>query len=188
MRRVTFNLIERIVLIPVELVGLVKPSLLLLGFLTIVGTLLALVSSLFHTTPVSISKSLWVAFYTFLPILPAAFLGVILFPILLPVLPGKAFACKGAALSVLGIGVYLVGMQSLYGASSLSSILSLVPYVFLLSSIVSFLALNFTGSTPFTSLSGVLKEMRIAIPFQAGGFLVGTFWLWVDLFIKGGNL
>ena len=31
----------------------------------------------------------------------------------------------------------------------------------------SYLAMNFTGSTPFTSPSGVEKEMRKAIPLQA---------------------
>jgi hypothetical protein len=33
--------------------------------------------------------------------------------------------------------------------------------------ISSYLAMNFTGSTPFTSPSGVEKEMRRAIPVQA---------------------
>ena len=33
-------------------------------------------------------------------------------------------------------------------------------------SISSYLAMNFTGSTPYTSPSGVEKEMRVAIPFQ----------------------
>jgi hypothetical protein len=31
-----------------------------------------------------------------------------------------------------------------------------------------FLAMNFTGSTPFTSLSGVKKEMRSGLPLQIG--------------------
>jgi hypothetical protein len=31
-----------------------------------------------------------------------------------------------------------------------------------------FLAMNFTGSTPFTSLSGVAREMRRGLVFQIG--------------------
>ena len=31
-----------------------------------------------------------------------------------------------------------------------------------------FFAMNFTGSTPFTSLSGVEKEMRRGLPLQIG--------------------
>ena len=38
----------------------------------------------------------------------------------------------------------------------------------------SFLAMNFTGATPFTSPSGVEKEMRKAIPAQAGALLLAT--------------
>jgi acetyl-CoA decarbonylase/synthase complex subunit gamma len=37
----------------------------------------------------------------------------------------------------------------------------------------SFFAMNFTGSTTFTSLSGVKKEMRIALPLQIAASLLG---------------
>ncbi|MCX7786621.1 MAG: mercury methylation corrinoid protein HgcA [Spirochaetes bacterium] len=188
MRQVTFSFTERIVLIPVELVGLIKPSLLLVSLLTFVGALLVLGSSTLHATPTSIGKSLWVSFRAFLPILPAAFLGVLLFPPLLPMLPGRAFSFKGAVLGLLGTGIYLIGAQILAGTPGHFSTFQGVPYLLLLAPIVSFLALNFTGSTPFTSLSGVLKETRIALPFQTGGFLVGTLWLWIDLFVNKGVL
>ena len=42
--------------------------------------------------------------------------------------------------------------------------------VLLLGSVSAFLALNFTGSTPFTSLSGVKKEMRLSMPVMAAGW------------------
>jgi len=44
--------------------------------------------------------------------------------------------------------------------------------MFMTMAISSYLAMNFTGSTPFTSPSGVEKEMRQAIPVQAGAVLV----------------
>jgi hypothetical protein len=38
--------------------------------------------------------------------------------------------------------------------------------------------MNFTGATPFTSASGVEREMRRALPLQAGAAaLAGAFWL-----------
>jgi len=40
--------------------------------------------------------------------------------------------------------------------------------------ISSYLAMNFTGSTPFTSPSGVEKEMRKAIPLQAAALLLAV--------------
>jgi len=42
----------------------------------------------------------------------------------------------------------------------------LAAYLFLLPPLASFLAMNFTGSTTYTSLSGVVKEMWIAVPAQ----------------------
>ena len=39
--------------------------------------------------------------------------------------------------------------------------------VLITAAVSSYLAMNFTGSTPFTSPSGVEKEMRRAIPIQA---------------------
>ena len=48
----------------------------------------------------------------------------------------------------------------------------------LVSAVSSFLALNFTGSTPYTSLSGVKREMRLSMPVMAGGLVAGI-GLWV---------
>jgi hypothetical protein len=50
--------------------------------------------------------------------------------------------------------------------------LETVSLMFITMASSSYLAMNFTGSTPFTSPSGVEKEMRTAIPVQAGAVLV----------------
>jgi hypothetical protein len=42
----------------------------------------------------------------------------------------------------------------------------------------SYLAMNFTGSTPYTSPSGVEKEMRRAIPLQTAAAVLGLI-IWV---------
>lgn len=232
MRKVTFPLRERVVLIPVELTGIIVPSILLLCILSLLGALAVGAGALLGSNPYNgstqylestkvlrsslnlkstaplVASSLWISFRTFLPLLPAAILGVILFPILLPILPGRAFSLKGAILAILGMAILGIGIslgvapifpEILGPAMSSPAILSpvrlspsllarMVPYTFLLGSTVSFLAMNFTGSTPFTSLSGVLKEMRIALPLQMGAFLLGTVWLWIDLFTRKGAL
>ncbi len=42
----------------------------------------------------------------------------------------------------------------------------------------SFLAMNFTGASTYTSLSGVRREMRVAVPLQIAGAAVGLgLWL-----------
>jgi hypothetical protein len=50
----------------------------------------------------------------------------------------------------------------------------MVALVFCSMAISSYLAMNFTGSTPFTSPSGVEKEMRKAIPMQALAVLMAA--------------
>jgi hypothetical protein len=43
---------------------------------------------------------------------------------------------------------------------------SFIGWLFISMGIASFLAMNFTGASTYTSLSGVKKEMRIFIPVQ----------------------
>jgi acetyl-CoA decarbonylase/synthase complex subunit gamma len=48
---------------------------------------------------------------------------------------------------------------------------------------VSFIGLDFTGASTYTSLSGVKKEMRIATPLQALALLSGLLMLGVRRFL-----
>jgi acetyl-CoA decarbonylase/synthase complex subunit gamma len=50
-------------------------------------------------------------------------------------------------------------------------------WLFIISAISTFLAMNFTGASTYTSLSGVKKEMRWAVPLQIGAGALG-FVLW----------
>lgn len=56
--------------------------------------------------------------------------------------------------------------------------------VLLAATVSSYLGMNFTGSTPFTSPSGVEKEMRRAIPLQAAAMLVFAL-IWVGSAFTG---
>ncbi len=56
--------------------------------------------------------------------------------------------------------------------------------LFALPVISSFAAMNFTGATPFTSPSGVEKEMRRAIPLQAAAVALAVI-LWVGSTFAG---
>jgi len=108
----------------------------------------------------------------------------VLGPALLPWLPGRAFSLKGAAL-----GIALVGSLAacgLPGPGVFASWLHLAAWAVLAPAITSFMLMNFTGASTYTSLSGVLREMRFAVPAQltAGG--VGlVLWL-AGLFVSGG--
>jgi hypothetical protein len=92
--------------------------------------------------------------------------GAVAAPILLPWIPGRAFALKGAFTGIVaGSAVLLLFKGGLIWIEA-------VALLFITVGISSYLAMNFTGSTPYTSPSGVEKEMRLAIPVQAGAVLV----------------
>jgi acetyl-CoA decarbonylase/synthase complex subunit gamma len=92
-------------------------------------------------------------------------------PSLLPWLPGRAFSIKGA---FVGLLAWLVlGTLGPY-----TRVLDLATWLILLCVIASFMGLNFTGASTYTSLSGVKKETRIAIPVMAAG-LIAALGCWV---------
>ena len=106
----------------------------------------------------------------------------ILGPLLLPWLPGRAFSIKGAILGLVlargagGAGWLVLGIFRLLAPWR--------PGRLILPAIASFTLMNFTGATTFTSLSGVLREMRFAVPAQIAGGALGL-GLWVaGLFLR----
>jgi len=158
MRQVTFFIGERTVLIPVELSHLLKPTfwvILAVFFLSGIGT------NLF-----SLSDAWYRGLMALTAYAAGILAGAVATPILLPWLPARAFALKGALAGVVGgLLVVLLFKSSIIWLETLALLLITV-------SLSSFLAMNFTGSTPFTSPSRVEKEMRRAIPLQAGATLV----------------
>jgi acetyl-CoA decarbonylase/synthase complex subunit gamma len=86
--------------------------------------------------------------------------GVILTPALLTFLPFRMFSFKGLFVG-LGVSAGLFFTQ-LTGLTMVSKI----GWFLLIPSISSFMAMNFTGSSTYTSLSGVKKEMKISLPVQ----------------------
>ena len=98
-------------------------------------------------------------------------------PVLLPWLPGRAFALKGALAGAVAALLYPFIVQS--------TRIELAAWTLVGISVSSYFAMNFTGSSTYTSLSGVKKEMREAVPFQITAVLVAlVFWL-TALFTAG---
>ncbi len=151
MRRIRFTMRDRLVLIPVELVHILLPML-------IVSLIL---------------------FFTHGPLTAAAtamaiLAGVILFPLGLPWLPTPDFSSKGLILGSLvtlpfAVAILISNTTTtwwLRAGHILALFLSLPP-------VTAYLALNFTGSTPFTSKSGVEREIKTYIPILAWLFGIG---------------
>ena len=142
-RRVTFTLCERIVLIPVELVYVLLP--------------LAVVAAL----------GFWGA-------ASAILAGVVLFPILLPWLPSSNFSVKGFVLCSAVALPFVLSVLLRHPETALwLRALSALDFLLVLPPITAFLALNFTGATPFTSRSGVRREIFAFFPLMAWLFGIG---------------
>ena len=158
MRKVTFSAKDRFILIPVELAQLPKPS---LWILVAAFVLSGIGTSVFSFSAAWVRGSILVIAYV-----AGILAGAIATPVLLPWVPGRSFAMKGSILGVLsGAGVVALfrGELKIFGALAL---------MLCTTAISSYLAMNFTGSTPFTSPSGVEKEMRKALPLQAAALLL----------------
>jgi len=96
--------------------------------------------------------------------LAAVLSGAFLTPVLLPFVPFRSFAIKGwitGMLSVLalhrGAGMHLPGGAVVVAAA----------YLFF-PAMSSYLALQFTGSTTYTGMTGVKKELKYAVPAYLG--------------------
>ncbi|MCX5793881.1 MAG: mercury methylation corrinoid protein HgcA [Elusimicrobia bacterium] len=100
-----------------------------------------------------------------LPILGAVLTGTVLVPALLPWLPPRSFALKGWTLGLLWAGA----AAWFWPANPLV----LLGEILALPALSAFLALNFTGSTTFTSPSGVNREISLFARPMAVSFLAG---------------
>jgi acetyl-CoA decarbonylase/synthase complex subunit gamma len=148
MRRVQFNLRDRLAVVPVEIVQRFGPALLvMLAFFLVAGVGRDGYRLAVEQWP-AITVAVWANFLA----------GVVLTPALLPWLPGRSFALKGAELGmVTGAALWVFGRYGVAEGIGVG-LLSVAA--------CSFLGLMFTGCTPYTSASGVRREIRLAIPLQ----------------------
>ncbi len=168
MRVKTFNTWERIVLIPVELVEALKAALVVLPALFLLGGLGG--PSAFWSN--AFNYGIFAAFAFLLAILA----GAVLTPLLLPWVPGRAFSVKGFLLGFV-MAAILASLRWHMGGS-LPGLLEILSWFFLVPALSGYLGMNFTGASTFTSLSGVKREMRWAVPVEIIGGIVGLgLWL-----------
>jgi hypothetical protein len=163
MRKVTFSLAERTVLIPVELSQSIKPTIAIM----IAIYLLSGIGADFYSIQTAWQRG-GMALTAYLSGLLA---GAVATPILLPWIPVRSFAAKGAWVGLMpGIAVAAFFWNE-------SHLLGLAAILLLTVCVSSFVAMNFTGATPLTSPTGVEKEMRMAIPLQlAAAVFASVLW------------
>jgi acetyl-CoA decarbonylase/synthase complex subunit gamma len=159
MRKVEFGLSDRARLIPVDFVG--GKYYLLAALVLIFGL------SGFYAHGYSFRETIDHGFTAMFNILMAYAAGIILTPLMLPFLPARMFSMKGVYSGLLVAGVLL--FSGFLGSRWTEQI----AWFLLIPAVSSFIAMNFTGSSTFTSLSGVKKEMKAAIPLQIAGSVMG---------------
>jgi acetyl-CoA decarbonylase/synthase complex subunit gamma len=110
-------------------------------------------------------RDAWVHGWPFLLLgLLTVFAGAFVTPVLLPYVPFRSFAIKG----------WIVGLVSIFLAARLLNLPGMqdmpvfgATYLFF-PAMASYIALQFTGATTFTGMSGVRKELKIGIPLYIG--------------------
>ncbi len=161
MRRKNFPTTERMVLIPVEVIQSMK-------YVLLVAAISFLVNGVAHMADFW-NFGISGAEFGFLAGIGAVVGGAIMTPLLLPWLPGRSFSMKGLISGVLIFVGQIAGWSIIWGHQL--NFLQLIACLLFICSGSSFVGANFTGSSTYTSLSGVKKEMRVAVPLQ---FVVAT--------------
>src|SRR5208283_2541377 len=156
MRLITFPLKERAVLIPVELVEAIKPFLIIATVLFVLGGIGG--PSGFWAN--ALSHGL----FAVLALLCAVIGGTVLNPLLLPYLPGRAFSIKGFSTGIV-IALILLYLRDINLLAWPGRIEALA-WMLIIPAVSGYLAMNFTGCSTYTSLSGVKREMRWALPLE----------------------
>lgn len=163
MRQLTFTLYERMVLIPVEVVLALKS-------LAIAAAIVLLACWALGGRTAGVT-----AFGAYVG---AVLTGIVIGPLLLPWLPGRSFAVKGAAAGLAWAACLRVLTDGAgWSAAATAAALLILPAV------SAFYTLNFTGCTTYTSRSGVKKEMRLGLPVMGGTIALGLLVLLVGRFL-----
>jgi hypothetical protein len=166
MRAVEFGFRQRLAMVPEE----------------IVAHLPLLLVALAVQAGLSLIASGRLVFFDFVPVVAAVLAGCALVPMFLPWIPGRAFSFKGWL-----AGVVVVLALEAYEVAGLGQVFhwrSLVSSLFILPVISAYAAMNFTGTSTFTSLSGVVKEMSRAVPLMLTSASLSIVLFILTIFVK----
>jgi len=144
MRRVQFPFRDRVVLTPVEFVHVALPMFIAAAILYLLAGPVAALAAI-----------------------TAVIAGTVLFPALLPFIPTQDFSTKGMILGVIVAIPFAVSFGTNPALAFWAEALGALTALLVIPAVVSYLALNFTGCTTFTSRSGVKKEIFRYVPPMA---------------------
>jgi acetyl-CoA decarbonylase/synthase complex subunit gamma len=171
MRRVRFGFRDRLVLVPAELVPAAR--------YVFPAALLVTAAAGLGPGGYAVADAARVGLWGAAALVAGWIAGACLGPVLLPYLPGRSFSVKGGAagLAVTALLLALPPVRAL-PPPALAAVCLAVPAV------ASFLTMNFTGSSTYTSPSGVRREMKRYVPVQFACALAATgLWTWGTVFV-----
>src|SRR3989304_982134 len=151
MRRIKFTFWDRLALTPMELLPALKGNVL---YVLLIFFIIGLKPSgiVFKD---GLADGLPFIFFGLLSVIA----GALVTPLLLPFLPFRSFAVKGW---IAGLVFTFLGIKNISIALPTAAFYVFSLLFFPLES--SYIALQFTGSTVFTGMTGVRKELRFALP------------------------
>lgn len=159
MRRVKFTFWDRLVLTPMEMIPALK-------IYALYALLMFFVTGLKPSGIIfkdGLADGLPFIFLGLLSVLAGAFAT----PLFLPLVPFRSFAVKGW---LVGLVFILIGINSISIAMPTTVFYAFSFLFFPLSS--SYIALQFTGATVFTGMSGVKKELKFAMPVYISAAII----------------
>lgn len=156
MSLIPFSMLDRLILTPME----INPA--LKKFIWYAAAVLLF----FGIAPSGILfRQAWEGGLPFLMLgLMSIFAGSFITPVFLPFIPFRSFALKGLLTGIATALLWLRFSDSHIEKEPLLFWASLL----MLPASSSYLALQFTGATTFTGISGVRKEVRLSLPFYIG--------------------
>lgn len=176
MRTVKFTMLDRLILTPMELIPALKRFPLF--------ALVVLIISGLQPEGVIFKDALWGGAPFLLAGLLSVFSGAFITPLLLPFIPVRSFAFKGWIIGITAVAIFTWYTRIFEFGSAIPLIL-----VFLLFPLLSsYIALQFTGATTFTGISGVKKELRIGLPIYLSGLCVSLVLIIIHKLIQWGMI
>ncbi len=155
MREVGFGLVDRLVLTPLEFVPAMK--------MFPLAALIILAVSGLEMNGILFGAAWRNGAPVVLLLFAAVVAGAFLVPLVLPFIPFRSFALKGFLAGAAVNALLLHGVDILPGRDAY-----LTAFSYLLFPVISsYLALQFTGATAYTGISGVKKELKYALPVYA---------------------
>ncbi len=168
MRTITFSLKDRFILTPMELNPFLKKF---PWFAVIMLTMFSL-----HAKNPGIASGLTQSLPHLVYGLAAIFAGAFITPLLLPIIPFRSFSLKG-----LLVGLAMVAITQQFSFFKTTNMFELIFSYLFYAGLTSYIAVQFTGSTTFTHLSGVKKELKYGLPIYIGSAAISIILLAIFL-------